>query len=125
MKKLTMNPMDRRNFLRGVTTATTAASLGVASAAAPKESRSVTYRVKGFTCITCAVGLEVMLKGLNGVTRASASYPANTVSIGFDEHVTTEKTVKDFISVCGFSVDSKSLGDAAPAADAKRSRPSG
>jgi len=96
--------MDRRNFLRGVTGATTAAAtaggLGIASAvapkAAPKESRNVTYRIKGFTCITCAVGLEVMLKGLKGVTRASASYPGNTVTIGFDEHVTTEKNVEGF-----------------------------
>ncbi|MEQ1948897.1 MAG: twin-arginine translocation signal domain-containing protein [Bryobacteraceae bacterium] len=106
------NPMDRRNFLRGVTAATTVAASGATAIGAPKETRSLSYRIKGFTCITCAVGLEVMLKGLNGVTRASASYPGNTVSIGFDEHVTTEKTIQDFIAVCGFSVDTKSLGDA-------------
>ena len=98
--------MDRRNFLR-VTTATTAASLGAASAAVPKESRNVAYHVKGYTCITCAVGLETMLKGINGVTRVSASYTENSVTIGFDEHVMTEKKLKDFIAVCGFQVDVK------------------
>jgi len=112
-------PMDRRNFLRGVTAATTAAGMGVAAAAVPTESRSVMYRIQGFTCITCAVGLEVMLKGLTGVTRASASYSAHTVTIGFDEHATTEKTLKDFISVCGFSVDARALNDAPPAPEAK------
>jgi copper chaperone CopZ len=45
-----------------------------------------------------------MLRGLDGVTRASASYPANNVVIGFDEHVTNDKALKEFINVCGFSV---------------------
>jgi hypothetical protein len=45
-----------------------------------------------------------MLRGLNGVTRANASYPANNVAIGFDEHVTNEKALKEFIKLCGFSV---------------------
>ena len=89
--------MDRRRFLCQITAATAAgaaASLELASVAVPRQpgdttrpggkTRSVTYHVKGFTCITCAVGLEVMLRGLNGVTRAGASYPANNVVIGFD-----------------------------------------
>jgi Cu+-exporting ATPase len=102
--------MDRRKFLCGVTAAGPAAiGVGTASlettwAAAPKETRVVTYHVKGFTCITCSVGLEVMLRGLNGVTRASASYPEAKVTIGFDEHVMQEKTIKEFIEVCGFGV---------------------
>jgi len=62
------------------------------------------YQVKGFTCVTCAVGLEVMLRGLRGVTRANASYPAARVVIGFDGELTNEKTLRDFISSCGFSV---------------------
>jgi copper chaperone CopZ len=45
-----------------------------------------------------------MLRGLNGVTRANASYPENNVVIGFDEHVTNDKALKEFINVCGFSV---------------------
>jgi hypothetical protein len=98
--------MDRRNFLCKLTASGTAAA-AVAHAAAPShpsETRAVTWKVKGFTCITCSVGLEVMLRGLNGVTRASASYPANNVMVGFDEHVTSEKILKEFITVCGFTV---------------------
>jgi Cu+-exporting ATPase len=98
--------MDRRKFLCGVTTAagTAAIGAGTASATTSKETRTVTYHVKGFTCITCSVGLEVMLKGLNGITRASASYPEAKVTIGFDERVMPEKTIEEFISACGFSV---------------------
>ena len=38
------------------------AGANLARPAEAKENRSVTYRVKGFTCVTCAVGLEVMLR---------------------------------------------------------------
>lgn len=104
--------MDRRNFLRRVTTATaagaTAATAGAAAAsAAPppvRETRAVVWKVDGYTCITCATGLEVMLKGMKGVARVSASWPERNVKIGFDEHQTNEKTLRDFIEVCGFKV---------------------
>jgi copper chaperone CopZ len=109
--------MDRRRFICQITAAAAAgaaANLELARVAVPREThgstaageetRSVTYQIKGFTCITCAVGLEVMLRGLKGVTRANASYPANNVVIGFDEQVTDENELKAFIRVCGFSV---------------------
>jgi Cu+-exporting ATPase len=88
--------MDRRKFLYGVTAAGTAA--------AAKEPASVNWDVKGFTCITCAVGLEVMLKGLKGVVRVKATYPDNKVSIGYDGSQVTEKTLREFIVKCGFRV---------------------
>jgi copper chaperone len=97
--------MDRRNFLCEVAAVgTAAASVAAAKPAAVKETRAVTWKVKGFTCITCSVGLEVMLRGLHGVARANASYPANNVVIGFDEHATSEKTLREFIEVCGFTL---------------------
>ncbi len=106
--------MDRRNFLRRVSTATAAGATsiagGAATAASPqtppsaRETRAVVWKVEGYTCITCATGLEVMLKGMKGVARVSASWPERNVKIGFDEHQTSEKTLKDFIEVCGFKV---------------------
>ena len=54
--------MDRRNFIQRLTVA----SATGAAAYAADESKSVTFRVKGFTCITCAVGLEVMLRARIG-----------------------------------------------------------
>jgi copper chaperone CopZ len=90
--------MDRRKFISA------AAGVSMAGAAAATENRSVVYRVNDFTCITCAVGLEVMLRGLKGVTRANASYPEKKVSIGYDSNVASEKELKAFIANCGFSV---------------------
>ena len=107
--------MDRRRFLCGLTAAaSTAVGLelgrGAGTGASPEATaavrgtRRVTYQVQGFTCITCAVGLEVMLRGLPGVAEAAASYAENSVAIAFDDRVTNEDALKQFIGVCGFSV---------------------
>lgn len=90
------------------------AGLGLAGAGAlainklaptgPRENQSVTYKVKGFTCVTCATGLEVMLMQQPGVARARASYPDATVVIGFDKNLISETALKEFIASCGFSV---------------------
>lgn len=101
--------MNRRKFLHRVMAGATA-GIGMAQAGlsmgktAPKETRSVSYDVKGFTCVTCATGLEVTLLRERGVTRASASYPEGKVLIGFDEHYTSEKALREIITGCGFSV---------------------
>ncbi len=69
-----------------------------------REGRMVAYGVKGFSCETCATGLEVMLRRQKGVVRASASYADARVVIGFDENLTSEDTLKEFIASCGFTV---------------------
>src|ERR1700733_6004338 len=87
------NNMDRRKFLSrliistaGATTGLGLAKVGLSqTATAARETRAVDYKVKGFTCITCATGLEVLLLQQKGVTRASASYPEASAVIGFDE----------------------------------------
>lgn len=110
--------MDRRGFLYRLTAAGAAGAavsveLGCGSgtpahdsAAAMGATARVTYQVTGFTCITCAVGLETMLRGVRGVTAASASYGEHQVTIAFDEQVTSEDALRQFISDCGFSVSS-------------------
>jgi anaerobic selenocysteine-containing dehydrogenase len=106
--------MDRRKFLSrlivgaaGATTGMGLAKVGLGHAKAiakTKESRVVDYKVQGFTCITCATGLEVMLLQQKGVTQANASYPEARVVIGFDEELTSEDAIRQFVSNCGFSV---------------------
>jgi Cu+-exporting ATPase len=106
--------MNRRKFLNQVMggMAGTAAGIGLAKVglnlgeakAAPIENQSVVCKVRGFTCITCATGLEVMLLEQKGVVRVAASYPEGNVLIGFDGNITSEETLKEFISSCGFRI---------------------
>ncbi len=104
--------MDRRTFISRVMTgvAGTTVGIGVAKAGLPladpavTEKQTVAYEVKGFTCITCATGLEVMLRRQKGVARADASYADARVVIGFDESLTSEDKLKEFIASCGFTV---------------------
>ena len=104
--------MNRRKFLTNVMGAT--AGLGVAGAGTvavrklarpgPVENQTVHYKVKGFTCVTCATGLEMMMMQQPGVARAQASYPHGTVVVGFDENLISEPALREFIAGCGFSV---------------------
>jgi copper chaperone CopZ len=96
--------MFRRNFFKLVTLATTGAitPLEVMSAGAKK---TVTYHVLGFSCITCATGLDTMLRKEKGITSSRSTYPDGVATIGFDPDQTNEKNIKEFIASLGFTVD--------------------
>jgi hypothetical protein len=53
--------MFRRKFMQRV-----ACAVAAAGPAAARETKSVTYRIEGFTCVTCAVGLDTMLRDQKG-----------------------------------------------------------
>jgi copper chaperone CopZ len=96
--------MFRRHFLKRFTLA---GASGLASMASMEggQSKSVTWRIKGFSCPTCAVGLEVMLRDQRGVRRAAASYEKATATIEFDPAVVSEATMRGFIADMGFRVE--------------------
>ena len=75
--------MFRRRFLQLMTIASVGgmAPLEAMSAGA---SRTVIYLVKGFSCITCATGLDTMLRQQKGVTSSKSTYPEGKVTVGFD-----------------------------------------
>jgi len=78
------------------------ASLGNMEA---RESKTVIYRVKGFSCVTCAVGLETMLRQQKGIARAEASYPDAKAMIEFDPKLVDDHWLKAFIADMGFTVE--------------------
>ena len=94
--------MFRRHFMRGITLAGGWASIG---ATRGHESRTVTYRIKGFSCVTCAVGLETMLRQQKGVARAKASYPDANAIIEFDPALVSDHWIRAFIADQGFTVE--------------------
>jgi len=89
--------MFRRKFIQRVTCAV--AAVGPAAA---RGTKSVTYRIEGFTCVTCAVGLDTMLKDRKGIDGSQSSYPDKTAKVEFDPSQTTEGEIKDFIRELGF-----------------------
>jgi copper chaperone CopZ len=81
-----------------------AAGLAATGTTPAKSGKSVAYRIQGFTCVTCAVGLETLLRKEPGIERAEASYAKATVVIEFDPALVSEKHLKELISEMGFSV---------------------
>ena len=98
--------MQRRRFIQlmGIAGAT---SLAAASPLETSDTKTVAYSVKGFTCITCAVGLETLLRQQKGVLTASASYPDASVVIRYDPAKTDENQLKGYIAEMGFTAAPK------------------
>jgi copper chaperone len=95
--------MFRRRFLQLVTMASVGglAPLEAVSAAA---TRTVIYQVKGFTCITCATGLDTLLGREKGINSSKSTYPEGEVTVSFDPGKTSEQAIVKFITDLGFTV---------------------
>jgi copper chaperone CopZ len=91
--------MFRRRFLQLATMASVGGLAMVAEAA-----RTVTYRVSGFSCITCATGLDTMLGRQEGITSSKSTYPEGMVTVAFDPGRTNEQAIVAFITSLGFKV---------------------
>jgi copper chaperone CopZ len=96
--------MFRRRFLQ-------LASMASVGGLAPLEgmaagtSKTVIYRVKGFSCITCATGLDTMMSQQKGTTSSKSTYPEGKVTVGFDPKKTNEQAIVSFIASLGFTVE--------------------
>jgi copper chaperone CopZ len=91
--------MFRRRFIQSI-----AGSLATAAGTEAGQHKTVVYHVKGFTCVTCAVGLETLLRRQKGIARVEASYSDGIVHIEFDPSLVTDNSLRGFISEMGFSV---------------------
>ena len=70
-------------------------------------AKTAIYQVKGFSCITCAVGLDTLLSKQKGVLASKSTYPEGKVTVRFDPNAIEEKSIEGFISGMGFSVASR------------------
>jgi copper chaperone CopZ len=95
--------MIRRRFLQLATMAS-AGGLAPLEVMAAGATRTVTYFVQGFSCITCATGLDTMLSRQKGVTSSKSTYPEGKVTVGFHPNQTTEQAIVAFITDLGFTV---------------------
>lgn len=95
--------MIRRRFIELITLGT--GSLTAMAALDTSEKQTVTYHVSGYTCITCAVGLETLLKQEKGVSWVKASYPDENVVIKYDPKEVSEDSLKSYIASMGFKAE--------------------
>lgn len=95
--------MIRRRFIELITLGT--GSLAAMAALDASEKQTVTYHVSGYTCITCAVGLETLLKQEKGVSWVKASYPDENVVIKYDPKEVSEDLLKSYIASMGFKAE--------------------
>ena len=95
--------MFRRQFVQFLATlgASSVATIGAADA---KGMKTVTSILKGFSCATCAVGLDTMLGKQKGIAWSKSRYPDGITKIQFDPKEVTEVQLKAFISEMGFTV---------------------
>jgi len=93
--------MFRRKFVQLIG----AGSLAGIPAVAAVGTHTVRYRVKGFSCVTCAVGLDAMLQRQKGVASSQSSYPDGLVIVKFDPKEITDASLRAFIAEIGFTVE--------------------
>ena len=98
--------MIRRRFVQYVT-ALGAGGVAIIAGAATKGTKTVTYLVKGFSCVTCAVGLDTMLQKQKGISWSQSTYPDGIVKIQFDPQQVSEDALQGFIRETGFTVVEK------------------
>jgi copper chaperone CopZ len=95
--------MFRRRFLQIVTMASVG-GLAPLEAMSAGAGKTVVYFVQGFSCITCATGLDTLLGQQKGVTSSKSTYPEGKVTVAFDPRQITEQAIVAFITGLGFTV---------------------
>ena len=98
--------MRRRSFIQTLAGSGAGAALLKLGTARKRlaENASVAWTVKGFTCVTCAVGLQTILEKHEGIARVKAEYPSGKVDVGFDSNVIESRKIKRLIEETGFMV---------------------
>jgi copper chaperone CopZ len=92
--------MERRSFL-GLATLTSLAAAPLVRLRT-KAEQTARFRVLGFTCPTCAIGLETLLKRQPAVLRALASSPEGYSTVTYDPARTSVAAIQGRIEQMGF-----------------------
>jgi copper chaperone CopZ len=98
--------MIRRRFLQLVALSG-AGALAPLEAMASAAAKTAIFHVKGFTCITCAVGLDTMISRTKGVASSQSTYPEGKVTVRFDPDSVNVNSIRSVITDAGFSVESE------------------
>ncbi len=97
--------MIRRKFLQ-LLAITSGSAFSSIDALASALRKTLVLQVKGFTCITCATGLDTLLGKEKGIYSSHSTYPEGRVTVEYNPDVSSEKAIREFISGLGFTVES-------------------
>ena len=96
--------MLRRRFIQLATLAGAGGLVTAETITAAHNHSTVVFNVKGFTCVTCAVGLDTVLMRQDGIVSSNSSYPEGKVTVCHEPNRITEKAIRAFIADAGFTV---------------------
>jgi copper chaperone CopZ len=94
--------MFRRQFIQFAALTSIGALKPAIAAAGPRTT--LILQVKGFTCPTCAVGLDTLLTKERGIFSSHSTYPQGEVTVAFDPQQSSEEAIRQFIAHMGFTV---------------------
>jgi copper chaperone CopZ len=94
--------MIRRQFIQLVALSGALAPLDAMGAGL---RTTLVLQVKGFTCITCAAGLDTLLGRERGIVSSHSTYPEGKVTVVYDPKLCTEGSVRSLIAEMGFTVE--------------------
>ena len=80
---------------------------GAASTADESKGKTSVFQVKGFSCVTCAVGLDTMFTRTKGILSSHSTYPEGKVTVRFDPGAIAETAVRAVITDAGFTIASE------------------
>jgi copper chaperone CopZ len=96
--------MIRRQFMQLIAL-TGAGALSPLEGAATRATHATwIFEVRGFTCVTCAVGLDTLLGKEKGIVSSRSTYPEGKVTVVLDPGASSEAAVRAFIAQLGFTV---------------------
>lgn len=102
--------MLRRKFMQAVALSGVCAFKGIEAIAEAGARVTMVFEVKGFTCPTCAVGLDTLLGKEKGIISSHSTYPEGKATVTYNPGVTSDERIRAFIAAMGFSVTGAHAG---------------
>lgn len=96
--------MFRRQFMQFVALSSVGVVNPVETLASVRPRTTLILQVKGFTCPTCAVGLDTLLGKERGIVSSHSTYPEGKVTVVFDPKESSEESIRELIVEMGFTI---------------------
>jgi copper chaperone CopZ len=74
---------------------------------ADAKGKTAVFQVKGFSCVTCAVGLDTMFSRTKGILSSHSTYPEGKVTVLFHPEMIADAAVRAVITDAGFTIASE------------------